>query len=50
MSVAGLILTFLFTFGVLGLVAFALVRLFTRNPDEVTHQHPTVDEGWRASL
>jgi hypothetical protein len=48
MSVAGLILTFLFTFGVLAVVAFALVRLFTRGPEDIHHQHPAVDDGWRA--
>jgi hypothetical protein len=50
MNAVGLMLTFLFTFGVLALVAFSLVRIVTRDPAEATHQRPTVDEGWRASV
>jgi len=48
MTVFWTIATFVFTFAVLGIVAFGLIRLFTRHVDEHNPDAPTVDVGWRA--
>jgi hypothetical protein len=43
------IVTFAFTFGTLGVVAYAIVRSLTRHSNEDHAEPPTVDAGWRAS-
>ena len=48
MTVFWTIATFVFTFAVLAVVAFGLIRLFTRHLEEHNPDAPTVDVGWRA--
>ncbi len=49
MTLLWTIVTFAFTFGTLGVVGYAIVRVLTRRSVEDHVEAPTVDAGWRAS-